>query len=84
MLGLECKNEVHTANGRMDSVIFAGKYIYIFEFKVDVPVEDALWQIEDKDYAAIYADSGKEIIKAGVVFSRTQRNIIAWELTTPR
>ena len=24
MLGLECRNEVHTANGRMDSVIFAG------------------------------------------------------------
>ncbi|MCL2232840.1 MAG: ATP-binding protein, partial [Treponema sp.] len=79
MLGLDCKNEVHTANGRMDSVIFAGKYIYIFEFKVDEPVEDALWQIEDKDYACIYADSGKELVKVGVVFSRKQRNIIEWK-----
>jgi len=79
MLGLDCKNEVHTANGRMDSVIFTEKYIYIFEFKVDEPVEDALWQIENKDYASIYADSGKKIIKAGVVFSRKQRNIIEWK-----
>jgi hypothetical protein len=85
MMGLDCKNEVHTANGRMDSVIFAGEYIYIFEFKIDEPssrsaAEDALWQIEDKDYASIYADSGKKIVKAGIVFSRKQRNIIEWKL----
>jgi hypothetical protein len=43
-------------------------------------VEDALWQIEEKDYAAIYADSGKKMIKIGIVFSREQRNIIEWEL----
>ena len=79
MFGLVCVNEVHTANGRMDSVIFAGEYIYILEFKIDKPVEDALWQIEDKDYAHIYADSGKELIKMGVVFSRETRNIVKWE-----
>ena len=80
MLGLVCVNEVHTANGRMDSVIFAGDYIYILEFKTDKPVEDALWQIEDKDYALMYADSGKELVKVGVVFSREMRNIIEWKL----
>ena len=79
MLGLVCVNEVHTANGRMDSVIFAGNYIYIFEFKTDKPIEDALWQIEEKDYALIYADSGKKIIKIGIVFSRELRNIIEWK-----
>jgi len=80
MLGLECKNEAHTANGRMDSVIFAGDYIYIFEFKVDKPIEDALWQLEEKDYASIYSDSGKKIVEIGVVFSREQRNILEWEV----
>ncbi|MDR2577413.1 MAG: ATP-binding protein [Chitinispirillales bacterium] len=78
MLGLVCVNEVHTANGRMDSVIHAGEYIYIIEFKVDKPVEDALWQIEERDYALIYADSGKKIIKVGVVFNREARNILEW------
>ena len=48
------------------------------EFKVDKPVEDALWQIEEKDYALIYADSGKKIVKTGVVFNRENRNIIEW------
>ncbi|MCL2442838.1 MAG: ATP-binding protein [Treponema sp.] len=80
MLGLRCVNEVHTANGRIDSVIFAGKYIYIFEFKIDKPVEDAMWQIEDKDYASIYADSGKQLIKVGIVFSRETRNIVEWAI----
>ncbi|MCL2805821.1 MAG: ATP-binding protein, partial [Treponema sp.] len=78
MLGLRCCNEVHTANGRMDSVIFAGDYIYIFEFKIDKPVEDAMWQIEDKDYVSIYADSGKKLVKVGIVFSRELRNIVEW------
>jgi hypothetical protein len=79
MLGLECKNEVHTANGRMDSVIFAGDFIYVFEFKVDKRVEDALWQLEEKDYASIFSDSGKKVIEIGVVFSREKRNIVQWE-----
>jgi len=80
MLGLVCKNEVHTANGRMDCVIYAGEIIYVFEFKVDKPVEDALWQIEDKDYASIFSDSGKRVIEVGVVFSREKRNIVDWKV----
>ena len=80
MLGLKCKAEVHTANGRMDIVIFAGDYIYVFEFKVDKPIEDALIQMEEKNYAAYYSDSGKDIIDVGVVFSREQRNIIEWKV----
>ena len=80
MLGLECKNEAHTANGCMDSVVFAGDYIYIFEFKVDKPVEDALWQLEEKDYISFFADSGKRVVEVGVVFSREMRNIVEWEV----
>ncbi|MDR2578672.1 MAG: ATP-binding protein, partial [Chitinispirillales bacterium] len=76
MLGLRCVNEVHTANGRMDSVIHAGEYIYIIEFKVDKPVEKAVRQIRRKDYALIFAREGKKIIKVGVVFNRETRNIL--------
>ncbi|MDR3012989.1 MAG: PD-(D/E)XK nuclease domain-containing protein [Chitinispirillales bacterium] len=79
MLGLRCINEVHTASGRMDSVIHAGEYIYIIEFKVDKPVETALRQIKRRDYALIYAKEGKKIVKTGVVFSRETRNIVTWE-----
>ena len=53
----------------------------ILEFKTDKPVEDALWQIsiEEKDYTLIYADSGKKIVKAEIVFSREARNIVEWQ-----
>jgi len=79
MIGFPCFNEVHTANGRMDSVIFAGDYIYIIEFKVNKPVEDAIAQFVKKDYASVYADNGKKLIKLAVVFDREKRNIERWE-----
>jgi hypothetical protein len=79
MLGLVCLNEAHTANGIMDSVIHAGDYIYILEFKVDKPVEKAVRQIRRKDYALFYAREGKQLVKVGVVFSREMRNIIEWK-----
>ena len=79
MLGFVCKNEVHTATGRMDSVIFTKERIYILEFKVDKPVETALRQIKHKDYALFYEKDGREIIKVGIVFSREERNIISWK-----
>ena len=79
MLGLVCVNEVHFAHGRIDSVIYAGEYIYILEFKVDKPVEEALLQIIEKNYSLIYADSGKKLIKVGIVFSRETRNILEWQ-----
>jgi hypothetical protein len=62
----------------MDSVIHAGDYIYILEFKVDKPVETALRQIKRKDYALVYAKEGKKIVKVGVVFNREARNIVEW------
>ena len=52
---------------------------HILEFKVDKPVEDALWQLEEKDYASVYSDRGKIIVQAGIVFSREKRNIVAWQ-----
>jgi hypothetical protein len=80
MLGLVCINEAHTANGSMDSVVFTRERIYIFEFKVDKPVEVALWQMKRKDYALLYERDGREIVKIGVVFSRESRNIVEWKI----
>jgi len=84
MLGLKCKIEVHTSHGRMDCVIFAKNYIYVFEFKVDKPIETALRQLKEKNYAQIYNDSGKKLVEVGVVFSRETRNIIEWKTRQPR
>ena len=80
MLGLVCEHEVHTATGRIDSVILTPKRIYVFEFKVDKPIENAIKQIKRKDYALFYANDGREIIKIGVVFSREEKNIVNWKV----
>ena len=80
MLGLVCEHEVHTATGRIDSVILTPKRIYVFEFKVDKPIENAIKQIKRKDYALKYANDGREIIKIGVIFSREERNILQYEI----
>ena len=82
MLGLVCENEVHTATGSIDSVILTPKRIYVFEFKVDKPIETALRQIKRKDYALYYAKDGREIVKVAVISNREERNIIDWKAET--
>jgi hypothetical protein len=35
ILGLNCRSEVHTSNGRMDSLVALKNFVYCFEFKLD-------------------------------------------------
>ena len=51
-----------------------------YDVYVDKPVKDAMWQIKDKDYGIIFKDSGKNLIKTGVVFIREMHNIIDWKI----
>ena len=47
--------EHHGYKGRSDIEVITSKYIYIFEFKYNKSVEEAMAQIEDRDYAGRYA-----------------------------
>ncbi|GHT48164.1 ATPase AAA [Spirochaetia bacterium] len=75
MLGIYCKVEVHNATGSIDAVIKAGEYIFVIEFKLNGNAEDALAQINNKDYALSYEGEGKKIIKLGIEFDNEKRNI---------
>ena len=55
-------------------------YIYIFEFKLDKPVEDAMAQIDDKDYTIPYQADNRKLYKIGIVFSTQKRNIADWKI----
>lgn len=44
--------------------------IYIFDFKLDGGAEDALRQIDEKDYLIPYTLDGKRLVKVGVNFSK--------------
>ena len=70
--------EKHTSQGRIDSVVETPEHVYIFEFKVDKPVEEALEQIERNGYAQPYAGDSRTIHKIGAVFSTKTRTLCDW------
>ena len=73
--------EQHTSKGRSDCLLETSEYVYIFEFKVDKSADEALTQIEEKDYAGRFRSDNRQIIKIGADFSSTERNIEDWKCT---
>lgn len=51
LIGLYVKAEYHTSQGRIDLALQTDKYIYVMEFKLEGSAEEALRQIEEKQYA---------------------------------
>jgi hypothetical protein len=79
MLGLFCQSEVQTADGRIDCVLETKKHVYCFEFKLEGSAEEALAQIDRKEYLLPWSGNGKELIKVGVSFDHGKRNIGEWK-----
>jgi hypothetical protein len=78
MLGTDVDAEVRNNIGRMDCLVKTADYIYVMEFKLNGTAEDALQQIEDKQYALPYANDPRKLYKVGVEFSKEHRNIDRW------
>lgn len=84
--GLSVRAEEFTNRGRIDLVVTGPSYVYLFEFKM-VEKEasgDALEQIRDRDYAQKYRGFGKPVYLVGVEFSRTERNIVGFDVARDR
>ena len=54
--------------------------IYVFEFKFDGTPEEALTQIDSKQYAIPYQSDGRQIVKVGVNFDSATRTIGGWKI----
>ena len=67
-----------TSQGRIDCLITTQTDVYIFEFKLDGSVTNALQQIEAKGYAQQFSTSGLAIHKVGVNFSSETGTIEDW------
>jgi hypothetical protein len=78
LMGFYVKAEYHTSEGRIDLVLQTPDCIYVMEFKLNGTAEEALAQINDKNYALPFASDGRRLIKIGVNFSSTTRNIERW------
>ena len=70
--------EFRTSNGRIDLLVRTDKYIYVMEFKYDGSAQEAMDQIESKEYPLPFAMDSRTIIKVGVNFSGKTRNIENW------
>ena len=78
LAGLYTQVEYHTSQGRIDLVLQTADYVYVMEFKLDGSAEEALRQIEEKQYALPFAGDSRKVYKIGVNFSSGTRNIEKW------
>ena len=78
LAGLYTQVEYHTSRGRIDMVVQTSDYVYVMEFKLDGSAEQALQQIEEKQYALPFAADSRKVFRIGVNFSSETRNIDRW------
>ncbi len=80
LMGQYTQVERHTSNERMDILVQTDKYIYIMELKMDATADEALKQIEDKDYAKPFAADPRKLFRIGIGFSSLTRRIKEWKM----
>ena len=78
LAGLYTEVEYRTSRGRIDLVLQTADYIYVMEFKLDGSAEDAIKQIEERQYALPFAKDSRKVYTIGVNFSSQTRNIDRW------
>ena len=80
------KTEETSAAGRSDMVVETEGAVYVFEFKLDGTVEEALAQIDGKGYLIPYegrTDSNgrpKKLVKIGASFDAATRTLGDWKI----
>lgn len=80
MLGADITPEQPTSDGRIDMVLKTDDCIYIFELKYGKDAETAIAQIENKKYAAAFADDKRGKVLVGINFSEDSRTIDDWSV----
>jgi hypothetical protein len=80
LMGFYVKAEYHTSEGRIDLALQTNDYTYVMEFKLNGTAEEALQQINDKNYTLPFAIDNRKLIKVGVNFSSKTRNIERWSI----
>lgn len=84
LMGFYTEAEMRTAAGRIDLLVKTPEYLYLFEFKINHCAQDAMDQINSRDYLLPFRADGREIIKVGANFDDTIRSISSWLVETDR
>jgi hypothetical protein len=75
LLSYDIRAKVFAGLGRADAVVHTPDRIWLFEFKLNGTAEDAMKQIEDRQYAQKYAATKKEMALVGLSFDAKKRMI---------
>ena len=80
LMGFYIQAEYRTSNGRIDLMIGTDKYVYIIELKFNGTAEEAMKQIEEKNYALPFNIDDRQVVKIGANVSGETRNIEEWRI----
>ncbi|MDE7136564.1 MAG: ATP-binding protein [Muribaculaceae bacterium] len=78
LLGAYVESERHIACGRIDLVASTHNAIYIMEFKTSGTADEAVRQIEVKNYDLPYRTDSRPIVRVGAVFNASMHTISEW------
>lgn len=84
LMGLYVQAEYRTSCGRIDLLIGTDKYIYVIELKLDGTAEEALEQINRKEYSLPFVAEGRQVVKIGANISTKTRNLENWKVEYER
>lgn len=68
--GTEAQPERHSYKGRSDLEVLTPDYIYVFEFKYNKSVKEAMNQILERDYAGRYSMDSRELFLIAANFTK--------------
>ncbi len=80
LLGMNIDAEVRTSDGRIDLLVRTLEYVYIMELKFDGSPEEALEQIQRKEYSLPWAIDDRKVIEIGINYSSEKRRIDGWKV----
>ncbi|MDE5813641.1 MAG: ATP-binding protein [Muribaculaceae bacterium] len=72
LCGTDTISEHHGYKGRSDIEVVAGNYVYIFEFKYNKSVGEAMEQIYSRDYAGRYGIDPRTVYIIGANYNETK------------
>ena len=78
MINCRTFTQVKVARGRTDLVVFMRDAVYVMELKMRGTAQEALDQINSKDYAIPYEAEGKPVVKIGMAFSQETKTLREW------
>ena len=78
LMGYYTDAEMQTASGRIDLLVGTSDYLYLFEFKLNHSAQQAMDQINHRDYLLPFRADGRKILKIGANFDDGIRSISDW------